>query len=518
MRFSPRERFIICAALAVLLISAPSLRAQGQQPGGPVPAATVIGTVTTNAGTNTSTANLDIALSALRDALRGSSAKTLTDVVNALNALSVSITGSVTVSGTVAVSNFPATQAISAASLPLPALAASSTKQSDRSQQSQISDGAGNARSANVNASNELLANATVNNFPASYAVTCAGVGCAKDASVTALTKPTDTQYIGDVGGNAATAAAAPAGTERGLITRNIPSGTQPISGTVAVSSAPTTAVTIADAADVTLGAKADAKSAATDTTALTAMQILKEISFMEQNPASRAVTSAIAANFNATVVQGLAANLNMTEASAAAIKTDVDKIPSQGQALAAGSMPVVLTAIQLAALTPPPAISGFALESSQLTGNTSIAGVKTNTDPLVAAGGGAYVRQDSNATIAKESGGNLANAATSLASLDTKTLAQSVASTTTTFIGAALNETTLLASNAARKGAQVCAASARLLLVKLGTGVDSRSFSRALQPGQCFDIGGGGDAIYTGAITGIWLGLDAGGAVVTEF
>jgi len=41
-----------------------------------------------------------------------------------------------------------------------------------------------------------------------------------------------------------------------------------------------------------------------------------------------------------------------------AAIKTDTDKIPAQGQALAAGSWPVVLTALQLAALTPPTTIN----------------------------------------------------------------------------------------------------------------------------------------------------------------
>lgn len=49
----------------------------------------------------------------------------------------------------------------------------------------------------------------------------------------------------------------------------------------------------VVDGAVVTLGAKADAKSTATDTTAVTAMQVLKEISYMEQNPASRAVTNA---------------------------------------------------------------------------------------------------------------------------------------------------------------------------------------------------------------------------------
>lgn len=41
----------------------------------------------------------------------------------------------------------------------------------------------------------------------------------------------------------------------------------------------------ISDGADVTLGAKADAKNSATDTTAITAMQVLKQISYMLQNP-----------------------------------------------------------------------------------------------------------------------------------------------------------------------------------------------------------------------------------------
>jgi hypothetical protein len=48
----------------------------------------------------------------------------------------------------------------------------------------------------------------------------------------------------------------------------------------------------VADGDMVTLGAKADAKSTATDTTAVSAMSVLKEISYMEQNPASRAVTN----------------------------------------------------------------------------------------------------------------------------------------------------------------------------------------------------------------------------------
>lgn len=52
-------------------------------------------------------------------------------------------------------------------------------------------------------------------------------------------------------------------------------------------------ATTVADAANSTLGAKADAKSTATDTTAISAMSVLKQISASVQAPPSQAVTNA---------------------------------------------------------------------------------------------------------------------------------------------------------------------------------------------------------------------------------
>jgi hypothetical protein len=69
-----------------------------------------------------------------------------------------------------------------------------------------------------------------------------------------------------------------------------------------------------------------------------------------------------------------------------ATIDTSTAKIPSQGQALAAGSMPVVLTAIQQAALTPPAAITGFALEAGHLaTIDTSTAKIPSQGQALAA-------------------------------------------------------------------------------------------------------------------------------------
>lgn len=62
-------------------------------------------------------------------------------------------------------------------------------------------------------------------------------------------------------------------------------------------------------------------------------------------------------------------------------------KLPSQGQALAGASLPVVLTAAQVATLTPPAGITGFALDAT-LTGGTQTARLTdgTNTATVKAA------------------------------------------------------------------------------------------------------------------------------------
>lgn len=65
---------------------------------------------------------------------------------------------------------------------------------------------------------------------------------------------------------------------------------TQPVSGTFFQATQP---ISIADGSDITLGAKADAKSTATDGTAVTIMQVIKQISASVQAPPSQAVTNA---------------------------------------------------------------------------------------------------------------------------------------------------------------------------------------------------------------------------------
>lgn len=58
-----------------------------------------------------------------------------------------------------------------------------------------------------------------------------------------------------------------------------------------------------------------------------------------------------------------------------AAIKADVDKIPSQGQALAAASMPVVLPAAQITTLTPPTTITANQGNAAGLTAGWPVIG-----------------------------------------------------------------------------------------------------------------------------------------------
>lgn len=68
---------------------------------------------------------------------------------------------------------------------------------------------------------------------------------------------------------------------------------------------------------------------------------------------------------------------------SLASIKTNTDKIPSQGQALEAASTPVVLPASQITTLTPPAAITGFATSANQTTIIGHVDGIEASVDGI---------------------------------------------------------------------------------------------------------------------------------------
>lgn len=72
-----------------------------------------------------------------------------------------------------------------------------------------------------------------------------------------------------------------------------------------------------------------------------------------------------------------------------AAIKAKTDNIPPLGQALAAASTPVVLTAAQLSTLTPPAAITGFATETTLTSVDGKIPALVGGRIPVVLPAGG---------------------------------------------------------------------------------------------------------------------------------
>ena len=92
--------------------------------------------------------------------------------------------------------------------------------------------------------------------------------------------------------------------------------------------------------------------------------------------PASTIDTTGLATSANQTTIIG---HLDGVEGSLSSLDT---KTPSLGQALAAASSPVVLTAVQMTTLTPPAAITNFANETG---GN--LASIKAKTDNIPSLG-----------------------------------------------------------------------------------------------------------------------------------
>ncbi len=364
----------------------------------------------------------------------------------------------VAVSGTF----YQATQPVSAASLPLPALASTSTKQSDGTQKTQLVDGSGNVIAATSNALHVNVQNASLT--VASHAVTNAGT-----FAVQAAQSGTWTVQPGNTANTTAwkvdaSSVAVPVTDNSGSLTVDgpltdtelratavpisvavIPSHAVTNAGTFAVQAACTNAGTFAvqaaateaDGANVTLGAKADAKSTATDTTPITAMSALKQVSASTQ-----ATVTALGSPFQAggsigntsfTATQGTATNLKVEAAIAAA------------QTLATVTTVGTVTTI-------------------------------TNTVP----------------TQAVRSG-----------------------TATTSQVSDTASNATLLALNANRLGASISNDSSAILYVKCGTTASTTDYTTKLFRDDYWEV----PANYTGRIDGIWAAdPNDGAARVTEF
>ena len=158
--------------------------------------------------------------------------------------------------------------------------------------------------------------------------------------------------------------------------------------GTFAVQAAST----IADGASVTLGAKADAKSTATDTTAISAMSVLKEISAMEQAPASRAVTNAgtFAVQAATTIADGADVTLGA--------KTDAKSTATDATSVSAMQVLKEISAMEQAPASRAVTNAGtFAVQAAAtLAAETSkvIGTVNQGTSPWVVSNGGTFATQ----------------------------------------------------------------------------------------------------------------------------
>lgn len=128
-----------------------------------------------------------------------------------------------------------------------------------------------------------------------------------------------------------------------------------------------------AEIAELQLIKAKDFATQATLSALLTELQLKADL--LETQPVSIAGTVPVSGPLTDTQLRATAVtvsagtNLNTSalnlEATQLLIKAKTDNIPAQGQALAAASLPVVLPAAQLATLTPPAAITGFALDSN---------------------------------------------------------------------------------------------------------------------------------------------------------
>lgn len=104
---------------------------------------------------------------------------------------------------------------------------------------------------------------------------------------------------------------------------------------------------------------------------------------------ATQPVSIAATVTVSGTVDLGATDNAVLDAIAASVASTDT-KTPALGQALAAGSVPVVLTAAQITTLTPPAAITGFATETTLSTLNGKV--TACNTGAVVLAAGTAAI------------------------------------------------------------------------------------------------------------------------------
>lgn len=159
---------------------------------------------------------------------------------------------------------------------------------------------------------------------------------------------------------------------------------TQPISGTVTANAGTnlnTSALATSSKQDTQDNSINTLLKPASTLSAVTTLGTITNVVHVDDNSGSLTVDGSVTANAGTNL--NTSALALETGGNLASIKTNTDKIPALGQALAAASVPVILPAATITTLTPPAAITGFATSAKQDTGNTSVASIDTKTPAL---------------------------------------------------------------------------------------------------------------------------------------
>ena len=114
----------------------------------------------------------------------------------------------------------------------------------------------------------------------------------------------------------------------------------------------------------------------------VTTLGTITNVVHVDDNAGSLTVDGSVTANAGTnlnTSALALESGGNLAD-----IKAKTDNIPALGQALAAASVPVVLTAAQISTITPPAAITGFATSANQSTEITALGTIDTSVNTLL--------------------------------------------------------------------------------------------------------------------------------------
>lgn len=329
------------------------------------------------------------------------------------------------------------------------------------------------------------------------------GVSPTNPLPVTPGTGAVFSENLTQVGGNSVTtgAGASAAGTQRVILSSDSPLATG--ASTSALQTTGNTSLSSIDSKTPALGQQL---AAASQPVVLTAAQLTTLTPLTTVTVTQATGTNLHTVVDSGTITANAGTNLNTsalaleTGGNLASINT---KTPALGQALAAASVPIVLTAAQLTTLTPLSTVTANQGTANGTPWNENVAQINGVT-PLM--GNGVTGTGSLRVTLASDTTSNT----------NPLLIASNTATTgTITTVASSATSVTILASNTARKGMTVYNDSTAILYLALtSTAASTTAYTVQMAANSYFELPF--VQRYTGTITGIWASA-TGNARVTE-